>query len=193
MTDEEALAKIKAFSIPPPPLTEAELAKIRENVEYVKAKTKEIEDHILVATATERLFESAKEIEDLHISMRVSCDFHKFLLDFGETPSKVEAGYVADTIRGGMDWLYLLGYSCAGMRDDLAQWKVERQATGNFRELRLACLRLFDELLRPTATGGEMLASLLAFIHLELVFMAQTFPSNVDSNLKEDQWQTYRT
>jgi hypothetical protein len=190
LTDEETLAKIKAFRIPPS-LSEAELTRIRENVEHVRARTKEIEDRILATT--EDLFESAKERELLHISIRVSCDFHKFLLDFGEAPPKVESEYVADTIRSGIDWFFSLAFHCRGIRDDLAKWRFDRQPTANFRELRIACLKHFDDLYRPSAAGGEMLASLLAFIHLELVFMAQTFPSNVDSNLEGDTWQTYRT
>jgi hypothetical protein len=173
------------------PITEIDRKKIEENVEYVKAKTKEIEERIIATT--EELFESPKERELLHISIRVSCDFHKFLLDFGEKPPRDEAEFVADTIRSGIDWFYSLAFHCHGIRDDLAKWRFDRKATASFRELRIACLRCFDDLLRPSATAGEMLASLLAYIHLELVFMAQTFPSNVDSNLEEDQWQTNPT
>jgi hypothetical protein len=160
--------------------------KIEKDVEYVKAKPKEIEERIIATT--EELFESSKERELLHISIRVSCDFHKFLLDFGETPPRDEAEFVADTIRSGIDWFYLLAFHCHGIKDELVSWRFDRQATTSFRELRIACLRCFDDLCRPSATAGEMLASLLSFIHLELVFMAQTFPSVVDLNLKEDQW-----
>lgn len=170
------------------PLKQFDRKKIEENVEYVKALTKQIEDRIVAVT--EDLFESAKERELLHISIRVSCDFHKFLLDFGEKPPKDEAEYVADTIRSGIDWFYSLAFHCHGIRDDLVKWRFDRQATASFRELRIACLRCFEDLCQSSATAGEMLASLLAYIHLELVFMAQTFPSNVDSNLEEDQWQT---
>lgn len=165
--------------------------KIEENVAYVKARTKEIEDRIVAAT--EDLFGSEKERELLHISIRVSCDFHKFLLDFGDQPPRHEAEYVADTIRSGIDWFYLLAFQCHGIRDDLAKWTFERQATSNFRELRKACLKHFEILCSASASTGELLGSLLAFIHLELVFMAQTFPAVVDSNLTEGQWQTYRT
>jgi hypothetical protein len=172
------------------PVKEIDRRKIEENVEYVKAKTEEIEERIVAAT--EELFESSEERELLHISIGVSCDFHKFLLDFGETPPRDEAEYVADTIRSGIDWFYSLAFHCHGIKDELVNWRFDRQATTSFRELRIACLRCFDDLCRPSATAGEMLASLLAFIHLELVFMAQTFPSVVDLNLKEDQWLTNR-
>jgi galactose-1-phosphate uridylyltransferase len=173
------------------PVRELDRKKIEENVEYVKALTKKIEDRIVAVT--EDLFESAKEREMLHVSIRVGCDFHKFLLDFGEKPPRHEAEYVADTIRSGIDWFYSLAFHCHGIRDDLVKWTFDWQATTSFRELRIACLRCFDDLCRPSATAGEMLALLLSYIHLELVFMAQTFPSNVDSNLDEDQWQTNPT
>lgn|SRR5271165_1215296 len=173
------------------PIREFDRKRIEEDVEYVKALTKKIEGRILAVT--EELFESAKEREMLHVSIRVSCDFHKFLLDFGEKPPGHEAAYVADTIRSGIDWFYSLAFHCHGIRDDLVKWTFDRQATTSFHELRVACLRCFEDLCRPSATAGEMLASLLSYIHLELVFMAQTFPSNVDSNLDEDQWQTNPT
>ncbi len=189
--DQEELRKKVQASIIAFIKKEVDHEKIRENVEYVKAKTKEIEERIIAAT--EELFESSKERELLHISIRVSCDFYKFLLDFGEKPPRHEAEYVADTIRSGIDWLFLLAVHCQGIKDELVKWRFDRQATTSFRELRIACLRCFDDLCQPSATAGEMLASLLAFIHLELVFMAQTFPSNVDSNLEEDQWQTNPT
>jgi len=161
--------------------------KLQEDVAYVKEKTQEIESRIVAAT--EELFESAKERELLHISIRVSCEFQKFLLDFGDSPPQDEAEYVADTIRSGLDWFYLLAFHCHGIRDDLATWRFERQVS-NFPKLRDACLRRFEMLCQPSGTASEMLASLLAFVHLELVFMAQVFPSIVDSNLKADQWQT---
>jgi hypothetical protein len=165
--------------------------KLREDVEYVQTKTREIEDRIIAAT--EDLFETPKERELLHISIRVSCDFHKFLLDSGDSPLRDEAEYVGDTIRSGIDWFFLLAFHCHGIRDDLAKWTFGRQATSNFRELRKACLKHFEILSSASASAGELLGSLLAFIHLELIFMAQTFPAIVDSNLTEDQWQTYRT
>ena len=160
--------------------------KLQEDVAYVKEKTQEIESRIVAAT--EELFESAKERELLHISIRVSYEFQKFLLDFGDSPPQDEAEYVADTIRSGLDWFYLLAFHCHGIRDDLATWRFERQVS-NFPKLRDACLRRFEMLCQPSGTASEMLASLLAFVHLELVFMAQVFPI-VDSNLKADQWQT---
>jgi hypothetical protein len=172
------------------PVKEFDRRKIEENAEYTKAKTKEIKERVIAAT--EELFESEKEQEFLHVSISVSCEFHKFLLDFGDEPPRYEAEYVADTIRSGIDWFYMLAHHVHVIRDDFARWSFDRQAVSNFCELRSACLKRFEELCSPSATGGEMLASLLAFIHLELVFMAQTFPSMVDSNLKEDQWQTYR-
>jgi hypothetical protein len=162
--------------------------KLREVVAYVKEKTQEIENRIVAAT--EKLFESPKERELLHISIRVSCDFQKFLLDFGDSPPQDEAQYVADTIRSGLDWFYLLAFHCHRVRDDLATWRFDREATSNFPELRKTCLRQFEILCRPSARASEMLAALLAFVHLELVYMAQVFPSVVDSNLKADQWQT---
>jgi hypothetical protein len=89
-----------------------------------------------------------------------------------------------------IDWFYLLAFHCHGVRNDFTKWRFDRKATSNFRDVRAACLKLFGVLCNPSAEAGEMLTALLGFIHLELVFMAQTFPSVVDSNLKADQWQS---
>jgi hypothetical protein len=161
--------------------------KIEEDVEYVKTHSKLIEERIIAVT--DELFESDKERELLHISIRVSCDFHKFLIDFGDEPPTEEARFVADTIRGGIDWFYLLAFHCHGIKKDIANWSFEQKATSSFRDLRAACLSRFEALCQPSAKAGELLAALLGFIHLELVFMAQTFPSVVNSNLKADQWK----
>jgi hypothetical protein len=162
--------------------------KLQENVAYVKEKTQEIENRVVAAT--EELFESLKERELLHVSIRVSCDFHKFLLDFGDEPPTDEAEFAADTIRSGIDWFYSLAHHCHGITDDLAEWSFDRKVTSSFRDSRAACLKCFEILLDPSAKGGVILAALLAFIHLELVFMAQIFPCVVDSNLKANQWKT---
>jgi hypothetical protein len=172
----------------PPHIEVLRNKKVQEDVAYVKGKTQEIENHVVAVT--DDLFDSAKEREMLHISIRVSCEFQKFLLDSGDDPPQDEAEYVADTIRSGMDWFYLLAFHCQSVRDDLATWRFDRQATLSFPKLRETCLRQFDILCRPSTTPGEMLASLLVFIHLELIFMAQVFPSIVDSDLKANQWQT---
>jgi hypothetical protein len=159
---------------------EVDSEKIRENVEYVKARTKQIEDRIVAAT--EDLFESPKDREDLHITIRTAYDFHKFLLDFGETPPQDEAEYVMYTIRAGFDWAFQLAWICHSISDEYTKWSFDLQVISNFRDLRVACLRRFEEMCQPSATAGEMLASLMAIVHLEFMFVAQTFPSIVDSN-----------
>jgi len=173
------------------PLKEFDRKKTEKDIEYVEAKTKQIEERI--TATTEDLFESEGEREFLHVSVRVTCDFHKFLLDFGDQPPLEEAAYVADTIRSGIDWFYSLAFHCHSISDDFVQWRFALQATSNFIELRRECLRLFEILCSPSATVGELLASLLSFIHLELAFMAQIFPFVVDSTLKEDRWLMNRT
>src|SRR5215467_4647446 len=119
-------------------------AKIRQNVEYVKTRTKEIEDRILAVSGD--LFESERAKEELHITIRIACEFHKFLLDFGETPSRDESEFVADTIRSGIDWFRSLASTCHYLDDELAVWSFDRQAVSDFRKLRATCLRHFEKL-----------------------------------------------
>jgi len=165
--------------------------KLRENVEYIKAKTSEIENRILAASGN--LFESSREKEELHIAVRITCEFHKFLLDFGDAPPRDEAEFVADTIRSGLQWFWSLASTCHYLDDDLAVWSFDRQAVSNFGDLCSTFLTRFEELCQPPASIGVMLASVLALVHLELVFMAQTYPFFLHSYSKEDPWLINRT
>jgi hypothetical protein len=161
-------------------MKEVDHQRVRENVEYVKGLTAQIEQRIVAES--DDFFDTTREKEDLHITIRVACDFHKFLMDYAETPPQTEAEFVADTIRSGIDWAFLLAHSCRLFPDELAKWSFDRQDLSTFAKLRTVWLKRFEELCRPSASAGEMLASLLALVHLELVFMAQTFPSIVESH-----------
>jgi hypothetical protein len=165
--------------------------KLREEVEYIKAKTNEIENRILAASGN--LFESSRQKEELHIAVRITCEFHKFLLDFGDAPPRDETEFVAETIRSGLKWFWSLASTCHYLDDELAVWSFDRQPVSNFGDLRSTCLTRFEELCQPSASIGVMLASLLALIHLELVFMAQSYPFFLHSYTKEDQWLINRT
>jgi hypothetical protein len=151
-----------------------DLQRIREKVEYVEPLTKQIENRIIAGT--EDLFCTPNELEDLHVTVRIACEFHKFLTDYSIDPPAGEAEYVVDTIRAGIDQFYLLAYSCKCMSEDYVAWSFDKQVIAGFSELRDACLRRFADLCRPDAKASQMLASLLAFVHLELLFVAQRFP-----------------
>ena len=173
------------------PVRELDRKQMEEKFAYIKAKTKEIEDRILSLAGN--LFDSPQEKETLQIAIRIVCEFHKFLVDFGDAPPRYEAEYVAETIRSGLDWFLPLAITCHYLDDERAAWSFDRQAVSNFRDLRRACLARFERLCDPSAPIGATLAALLAFIHLELVFMAQTYPFFVGSYEKGDQWLTNRT
>jgi hypothetical protein len=139
--------------------------------------TKQTED--LIVNGLEDFFESPEARMDLHVTVRVAYDFHRFLLDFGETPPLDEVVYVMETIRSGMDQFFSLAYSCRVVSDGVAKWNFDRQVVSSSSELRTGCLHRFEELRRPEASATELLASLLALVHLELTFLAQNFPSIV--------------
>lgn len=175
----------------PPHIEVSRHAKLQEDAEYVQARSREIEDRILTESGS--LFESPKQKEELHVTIRIACEFHKFLLDFGDVPPRDEAEYVANTIRSGIDWFMSLASTCYYLDDELAAWSFDRQAVSNLHDLRSACMKHFEELGLPSASLGTMLACLLALTHLELVFMAQTYPFFLHSYTKEDQWLINRT
>jgi len=148
--------------------------RIRRQVEHTQAITKDIEDRMVAGS--EDLYDTPDARMDLHVTIRIACDFHQFLLDHGETPSDLDADYVMGTIRSGMDQYFSLAHSASTISDQFARWNFDQQAISSFPELRSACLRRFQELFNPQATACELLASLIAFVHLELLFLAHTFP-----------------
>jgi hypothetical protein len=151
--------------------------RIRLQAERVQAIAKEIEDRMVAGS--EDLYDSPGARMDLHVTIRIACDFYQFLLDHGETPSDLDADYVMGTIRSGMDQYFSLARSASVISHEFARWNFDQQAISTFPELRGACLRRFQELFNPKATPCELLASLIALVHLELLFLAHTFPLTV--------------
>jgi hypothetical protein len=157
--------------------------RIRRQVEHTQAVTKDIEDRMVAAS--EDLYDTPGARMDLHVTIRIACDFHQFLLNHGETPSDLDADYVMGTIRSGMDQYFSLAQSASIIGDGLARWNFDQQVIASFPELRNACLLRFQELFNPQANPCELLASLIALVHLELLFLAHTFPLIV-SRFKEN-------
>lgn len=139
---------------------------------------KHIEDQILAGS--EGFFDEPNIREDLHVTMRIARDFHDFLVNSGERPSAREVAYVTNTIRSGMDEFFALAYICKVINTGRDTWKFDPQARWDFPTLREKFLRGFERLVGSIDAGtDERLALLLALTHLEIVFLAQHFPSAI--------------
>src|SRR6516225_1045298 len=140
---------------------------------------KRIEDRIVAGS--EDFFDEPAIREDLHVTIRIAGDFYAFLVKCGEKPSAGEVTYVTDTIRSGMDEFFALAYTCKVINAERGTWAPDPHVRWDFPALREEFLRGFEQLAEsPDAT--KSLASLLALTHLELVFLAQNFPSAIFGN-----------
>jgi hypothetical protein len=79
-----------------------------------------------------------------------------------------------------MDEFFALAYICKVIDTGRDTWAFDPHARWNFPALREKFLRGFEGLAEsPDAKAPQKLASLLALAHLELVFLAQHFPSAI--------------
>lgn len=145
---------------------------------------KRIEDRIVAGS--EDFFDEPAIREDLHVTIRIAGDFYTFLVKSGETPSLGEVTYVSDTIRSGMDEFFALAYICKVINTERDTWAFDPHVRWDFPALREKFLRGFEQLAEsPDANAAQILASLLALTHLELVFLAQHFPSAIFGNVAD--------
>jgi hypothetical protein len=144
-----------------------------------------IEDPIVAGS--EGFFDEADIRECLHITIRIAKDFYDFLVKFGERPPAKEIAYVMDTIRSGIDWFFRLADLCVIINTGRNTWKFDPHRHWDFPALREKFLGDFEDLAEsPDISVVGRLASLLALTHLELVFLAQNFPSAIFEGAVDD-------
>ena len=124
--------------------------------------------------------------EDLHVTIRIAMDFYDFLAKYGETPDGEQIDYMAGTIRSGIDEFYLLAYSCRSVVRAGETKSFDPHEQWNFPTLRERFMRGFEQLTDPEVGAVDKLASLFALTHLELVFLAQHFPSAIFAERPSD-------
>jgi hypothetical protein len=145
---------------------------------------KRIEDQIVAGSKD--FFDEPDIRKDLHVTVRIAGDFYNFLVKSGENPPAGEVTYVTDTIRSGMDAFFALAYICKVINTPRATWAFDPHARWDFSALRERFLRSFERLAEsPDTEASQRLASLLALVHLELVFLAQHFPSAIFSDVAD--------
>lgn len=150
---------------------ETEAASLELKVDLVKR----IEDSIV--TGSEGFFDERNIRDDLHVVIRIAGDFYDFLVKSGERPPAKEIDYMMGTIRSGMDEFFSLAYLC-GTITGSETWSFDRDVHWNFPALRESFLRGFEHLTEASDVSAvDGLASLLSLTRLELVFLAQHFPS----------------
>ena len=132
----------------------------------------------LIASSSEGFFDEPSIREDLHVSLRITSEFHDFLMKHVTDPGAEEIGYMMGTIRSGIDHFFSLAYLCNTIQSSNNEWNIEEPAPFSFAEIRSRSLQSYDSLVSPQARDTiERLAQLLALIHLELLFVARYFPN----------------
>lgn len=132
----------------------------------------------LIVNSSGGFFDERNIREDLHVGIRIAKDFNDFLVNFGECPPPVEIDYILGTIRSGIDEFFALAHLCAIIDARSEAWTFDRHTSWDFPKLRKDFLHNFQYLMESQnveAVNG--LAHLLLLTHLELVFLAQHFPS----------------
>lgn len=139
---------------------------------------KRIEDQIL--GSSEGFFDDLEVRKDLCVTIRIAESFYGFLERYGEAPSESEISYMTDTIRSGIDNFFSLAYICKVINTEQETWAFATHAQWDYPALRTKFLHGFQHLAADaTPSAAEKLATLFALTHLELVFLAQHFPSAI--------------
>jgi hypothetical protein len=137
-----------------------------------------IEDQIV--RASDGFFEDEDVRENLHVTVAIAGEFYNFLLNYGERPAADEIDEMMGTIRLGIDHFFSLAHFCKIINVDRDHRSNDRYVHWDFRSLRETFLIGFERLAAaPDAGPAEALPALFALAHLEIVFLAQHFPSAI--------------
>lgn len=138
----------------------------------------EIEDQIV--RASDGFFEDEDIREHLHVTIAIAVDFYNFLVRRGEHPSAEDIDEIMTDIRSGIDHFFLLAHFCKILNIESGPRSLERCLHWDFSSLRETFLAGFARFAAARDLGAaEALPSLFALAHLELVFLAQHFPSAI--------------
>src|SRR3954454_24973045 len=72
--------------------------------------------------------------ENLHVTLRITSDFHDFLRLHGPKPSSSEIDYAMRTVISGLEWFMGLADICAS-HDYSEQFRAYESTIGSFAEL----------------------------------------------------------
>jgi hypothetical protein len=137
-----------------------------------------IEDQIV--QTSDGFFEDEDVRENLHVTISIAGHFYNFLSDHGERPAAEHIDEVMEIIRSGMDHFFSLAHFCKVIHTARDSRSFERCLHWDFRTLRETYLRGFERLAAaPDVGAADVLPSLFALTHLEMVFLAQHFPSAI--------------
>lgn len=138
----------------------------------------EIEDQIV--RTSDGFFEDEDIREHLHVTIAIAGDFYHFLVQHGERPAAEDIDEIMGIIRSGIDHFFLLAHFCKILDIGSYPRSLERCLHWDFSSLRETFLAGFARFAAARELGAsDALPSLFALAHLELVFLAQHFPSAI--------------
>lgn len=124
--------------------------------------------------------------EDLHVTIRIADDFYNFLVKFGESPDAYEIAHMMGTIRSGIDEFYQLALTCQSMGLNTRAISVDPLFKLDFPALRERFMQHFEHIDDAGLSLTERMTSLFALTHLQLLFLAQNFPSAIFDDAASD-------
>jgi hypothetical protein len=138
----------------------------------------EIEEQIV--RRSDGFFEDEDIRENLHVTISIAGAFYNFLVEHGERPPAEDIDDIMGTIRSGIDHFFSLAHFCKIIDMEREARSMERCLHWDFRALRETFVRGYERFAeRPDVSAADALPSLFALTHLELVFLAQHFPSAI--------------
>jgi hypothetical protein len=124
--------------------------------------------------------------DDLHVTIRIAYDFYEFLVKSGDSPDDYEVVYMMETITSGISMFNQLAHSCRSMGLSTPAISVDPLFPLDFSALRGQFMRHFEHIDDAGVSFTERMTSLFALTHLELLFLAQNFPSAIFEEAAND-------
>jgi hypothetical protein len=125
---------------------------------------------------SEGFFDDPKESEDLQVTVRIACEFFVFLQRTNDVPELGEAGYMAGTIRSGLDWFFSMAQTGKILTGLKLQSGFGPKLPSTFSKLKVSYDSVFNQLLE-SSHSIEAIGLLLSLVRMMLLFMTVYFPS----------------
>lgn len=125
---------------------------------------------------SEGFFDDPKESEDLHITVRIACEFSVYLQRTNDMPELSEAEYMAGTIRSGLDWFFSMAHTGSILKGLKLHTGFGPKLPNALSELKASYNSAFGQLLESDHSI-KAIGLLLSLVQMMLLFMTVYFPS----------------
>lgn len=130
----------------------------------------------IIVRDAEGYFDDPREREDLHITVKIACEFFAFLQQSNDVPELSKAEYMAETIRSGLDWFFSIAQTGRILTGLKLKTGFGPKLPSTYPELKDSYESVFHQVLK-SSHSVEALGLLLSLVQMMFLFMTVYFES----------------